>query len=198
LFDWSVLSRFAGLISIAIPSNCLSSSNLGNELVYATRKYPSTLEGIFAIFDKLQKVTIGDDTVTRGEMVSKEKSESPYVSRVQKSFEGGVARGQRFNGFMRGYSTHVCDSTQKAQEWAWGNLRDYAVNRKNKGLIRYTLGVTSRFTMGTLLSVTNFATHFTRSCKRLFSANSNVTEEDLGISQPTKANSSKETESPKK
>lgn len=186
LFDWSVISRFVGLVSISIPSNCLSSSNLGNELVYMTRKYPSTLEGMFSIYHKLQKVTIGDDTVTREDLASKEKPKNPYVSRVQKSFEDGVARGQRFNGFMRGYSTHVCDSTQKAQEWAWGNLRDYAVNRKNKGLIRYTLGITSRFTMGSLLSATNFATHFIRSCKELFSANSNVTEKDLGISPSDK------------
>lgn len=192
LFDWSVISRFVSLVSMSIPSNCLSSSNLGEELIYLTRKYQSTLEGMFAIFTRLQKVTIGDDTVTREDLVNRQdgvSKEAPNVSRVQKSFEDGIARGQRFNGFMRGYSTHVCDSTQKAQEWAWGNLRDYAVNRKNKGLIRYTLGITSRFTMGTILSATNFATHFMRSCKELFSGDSNITDEDLGVSQSKKAES---------
>lgn len=166
-FNWEYLKNMANLQSLDIDDVNFYTSTVGADLKIGRRIGVAT---VFNVCKNLDVLTLGNETVTREQLLTKQSV--PIKEKVNIS--------KRFWNFTDGYKLDICKGTNGLQDFTLNNLKNYATSRGNKGLFRYCLGTMARATLFAGAGVANLASHLAWGVKNLFSAATTpVTEEDL-------------------
>lgn len=131
MFDWGKLSSMKNLSLLVFDDVGFVTSVVADGLGLG-RKFG--VSSLFRVCYNLIELYIGDDHVTREDLNKPESTE------IKKS----VAKSKRFNNILDGYHLDVYAGTQGLQNFTVDNLKSYAKNRGNKGLIHYTFGTLAR------------------------------------------------------
>ena len=150
LFNWNMLEKMNNLLTLDVDTVDFYMSEICTDLgIGRTGGYKS----IF-YYTTLQVLKIGDNVLTREQALHPQK-EDANVSDIAEQ----LSQEKRGLAILDGYKVNVYSNTNAFESWNWGNLRDYAKNRGNKGIFRYGVGCTMRFLLSASSSVVNAGAH---------------------------------------
>lgn len=147
LFDFSNLSHMKSLGSFYCDDLDFYVQNIADDIGRSRRIGCSTL---FYICPKLQRVTIGTDTVTREEL---NKPESLTLKER-------IRERKRVVNLLDGYKLDVYAGTNGLQGFMFSSLKNYASHRGNKGLLKFCGGTLALTGLTAVAGVVNFGAHF--------------------------------------
>lgn len=152
LFNWNMLTKMYNLLSIDIDTVDFYLSEICADLGYGRTGGYKT---IFYEIESLNVLKIGDNVLTREEVFAPKENNQGNINNIseQLSYE------KRGLNIMDGYTVNIYSNTNAFEGWTWGNLRNYAKNRGNKGIFRFGVGCTMRFLLGASSSVLNAGAH---------------------------------------
>ena len=97
----------------------------------------------------------------------KSTRDSLYSSESREAKEC-IARGHRSINLTQGFNLNVCENTGRFQTWSFNNLRNYAVNRGDKGILRYMFGIGTRGMIATAGTAVNISTNLIKNVVDMF------------------------------
>lgn len=151
-FKWEYLGRMYSLYELSFDSQTFALQSVGDCI---DRRDAVTDITFFNICKRLEVLTLGDYTITRTELNSKEGKNSDK----RKRFKKDSTAKRRWNGIMDGFTLDVYKGTNAVQKYTVGNVCEYATHRGNKGLLRFTGGVLVRGALATAGVAVNASTH---------------------------------------
>lgn len=153
LFDYGYLKKMSNLTRFVCDDRDFYEIHVGADLGLGRGIGVSSL---FRICRHLTTLTLGRDTVTRAGLYSRESVPIKKKLNITK----------RFINHMDGYKLNVFAGTNGLQSYMFSNLCNYAVNRGNKGLIRFCCGTMVRAGLAVTSGVLNLGVHVVGSaCK---------------------------------
>lgn len=168
-FDWWMLKYMRNLQVLDVDDLGFYEVNIGGRLKCGRRIGVSTL---FNLCPSLEVLILAGDEVTREALNSEEATE------VKKK----LSNHKRFSLFADGYKLNIMQGTDSVAGWTLGNLKNYANNRGNKGLLRYCSGVIARAGLFGVAGVVNLGTHLVGGIRNAFKeAMTPVNPEDVGL-----------------
>ena len=153
LFNWNMLSKMNNLLSIDIDSIDFYMSVICTDLGFGRTGGYKTL---FMSLPRLNVVKIGSNVLLRDMVLNPTTDEQ---KKVIDDLSDSIAKEKRGLAILDGYTINIYGNTDAFQNWTWGNLRNYAKNRGNKGIFRFGLGCTARFLMSMGSTALNFGSH---------------------------------------
>ena len=146
LFDFSVLKAMKRLHTFYCDDVNFYLINIGADLGLGRRIGVSSL---FDICGNLLTVTLGNETVRREDL---NKPESVPIKERLKREKVSVAMSD-------GYKINVYAGTNGLQNYMFSNLKNYATNRGNKGIIRFCCGTVVRAGLASASGILNLGVH---------------------------------------
>lgn len=153
LFNWNMLTKMNNLLSIDIDTVDFYLSEICTDLGYGRTGGYKT---IFLTVKSLNVLKIGDNILTRDDVFNV-KGAGAY-SNID-NLSDNLSVEKRGLNIMDGYTINVYSNTSALESWSWSNLRNYAKNRGNKGILRYSIGCVSRLLLSSGSSVINAGAH---------------------------------------
>ena len=111
---------------------------------------------LFMSLPRLNVVKIGSNVLLRDMVLNPTSDEQ---KKVIDDLSDSITKEKRGLAILDGYTINIYGNTDAFQNWTWGNLRNYAKNRGNKGIFRFGLGCTARFLMSMGSTALNFGSH---------------------------------------
>lgn len=145
-FDWSALDRMSNLSSLVFDDSSFVLTYVADCLGLG-RKFGSS--SLFRICTSLEELWIEEDLLTRGGK-STESGE-----RVKNK----IGRGVAVLNLLDGLNVNIYKGTEGVQNYMVSNLKTYAMNRGNKGVLQFTGGVVARTGLAVGAITVNTGTH---------------------------------------
>lgn len=168
-FDWGMLRHMRNLHVIDIDDMSFYEYCIGDRLKCGRRIGVSTL---FNLCKSLDVLILAGDEVTRDSLYTKQST--PVKQKL--------ATHKRFSLFSDGYKIEVCKNTNDFASWTFGNMKNYACNRGDRGLFKYCCGVTARAGLAGVAGVLNLGTHLVGGIRDIFKeAMKPIDPSDVGL-----------------
>lgn len=145
-FDWKYLKDMKRLSVLSIDDETFYANEVANDLKLSRN---IGVASIFNTCSNLMTFILGGRVIHRDELYSDRSVP------MKKS----LAKVKRNMVFSDGYKINVYDATNGVQDYMFGNLKTYAMNRGNKGLFRFCLGTTVRAGLAGVSGIVNASTH---------------------------------------
>lgn len=155
LFDWFYLREMDNLVLLDFDDSLFVASSVDTDLGCRGRVGVSTF---FRICPILSTLIIEGQKSTRDSLYSSESREAKEC----------IARGHRSINLTQGFNLNVCENTGRFQSWSFNNLRNYAVNRGDKGILRYMFGIGTRGMIATAGTAVNISTNLIKNVVDMF------------------------------
>lgn len=108
------------------------------------------------ICPNLVELWLGNDYINYAEEDKEKLTQMKYNAKET------VKREKRKFNLLNGYHANVCAGTQAIQDFAFSSVANYAMNRGEKGFLRYSIGTVARGGFAVVAGVTNFGTHLVK------------------------------------
>lgn len=144
LFRWDNLRRMTRLHTFTIDDGSFYTNNIASDL-----GWHKDATYLFKVCKSLENLVIAGDNIGIN---------GKYVESTA-NYKRKEANRVKWNGIFDGYKIDVYSGTNSFQSFAFNNLKNYASNRNNKGLLRYLLGIGGRAGVATFAGATNLGVH---------------------------------------
>lgn len=145
-YDFSSLRHMGSLYSFECDDKAFFVTNIGADLKLGLRIGVSSL---FKVCPALEILTIGGESINRDDLHN-EKSVD-----IKESLNREKRQIHLFNGLKH----DICGGTQGIQDFFFSSVKNYAINRGDKGFCRYALGTVVRGTAAAAATVVNVGSH---------------------------------------
>lgn len=153
LFDWGYLLEMQNLRILSIPTYEFANDFIAPDLGHLHFRVPY----MFSKLRRLDKLCIASEVINRDN--PNEESTKHNGRKKREVVEDGLKRASKYKDCYSGFNWNLFTATNGAQSFFVNSLVDYARNRNNKGIIRYSLGVIARTLGATSATVMNAGAH---------------------------------------
>lgn len=136
LFDWGYLTKMSSLSVLSVDDFDFAMQNIGSDLGKGRDFKPMSL---FNTCKNLTYLELGGEVITYPLNTEDEKT-----AEVIKNVEEEAHRYGRFDAMYTQCYEKVGNTLGGVRGWTVNNLKDYANNRGNKGIFKYTGGLLAR------------------------------------------------------
>lgn len=171
LFNWKHLRRMTRLTLLDIDDTNFYLNDIASDIGAGRR---AGLTTIFNLIPSLQTFILGGDVVNEDEVNTEQG----------RKVKEKIAKHKHFMNFSDGYQFNVYNGTNGLQNWTMNNLKNFANNRGNRGIFRFSAGLVGRGVIAGVAGAINLGVHliggaFKAGKKIIHDATTDVTEEDM-------------------
>ena len=168
VFNWAALKKMRSLRLLGFDTYEFVRDFVAPDINKSGRIGLSTFS---KMLPSLDEIWIGDDHVDFNAPKSEESDNDVY------KMKSSLSKAKREVNLLHGYQLDVCTGTQKIQDFFFGSVSNYAMNRGNKGMLHYSLGVTARAIGAVGAMGLNLGTHLIGGIVDLFKGGTSPVDE---------------------
>lgn len=166
-FDWSTIREMESLYSLDFDDTGFFITTVADGVGLSRR---IEADSLFRVNKSLMIIVIAGNILRRDERVTTSR----------KHIERDISTKRHFMNFSDGYKIDIYANTNGFQNYTFGNLKNYATNRGNKGLLRFTGGVFARAGIAAVGGVLNAGVHLVGGVFQMLKGSvTGVTENDI-------------------